>query len=144
MKTKIKEFIEYTKEYQEINQYHSIQIDIADTENDQEFMRYLVSISEIIIPEELTSMSRTRTNLTVEEILDKINAKDSLKSGIKINHKPFIKLSEYENWEGGYIEGFVRIHKKNEPDYFIWTYTRMNKLEEILEKYWDKFRFYDY
>lgn len=141
---KIKEFIKYTKEYQEINKYNSIQVDIADSKNDQEFIRYLVSISEIVIPEELIFMSRTPTNLTVEEILDKITAKNSLKSGIEINHKPFMKLSEHTNWEGGYIEGFVRIHKKNEPSYFIWTYTRMNKLEEILEKYWDKFHFYDY
>lgn len=36
---------------------------------------------------------------------------------------------------GGFIEGFVCFSR--DPEYFIWTYIKMDKLESILEKFKD-------
>ena len=62
--------------------------------------------------------------------------------GIKIVHHPIMPTRDWDTWESGYIEGFVRTSVNDEPDYFIWTYIRMEHLQSILEKYQEHFRYY--
>jgi hypothetical protein len=136
--TNIKEFIEYTKLYNNLNKHFGLQVNSKDTKYDRELTEYLVSIADTVICQELTGMSRGQTNLKVEEIIEKITPQNSLLSGIKIVHIPYIKINEWEKWEDGFIEGFVRTCKKGEPDYFIWTYIRMEYLESIIKKFKNK------
>lgn len=140
----IDEFIEYTKELYETDKYVNIQIDIGNNKYDKEFTEYLVNIAEQVRCDELKSFARQSTDIPVNEIIEKITEENSLKAGIKVIHKPLMKIHDYHLWEDGYIEGFIRICPKGEPDYFIWTYIRMNHLKDILNKYKDKLIFYDY
>ena len=64
--------------------------------------------------------------------------------GIKIVHHPLMPTRDWDTWEGGYIEGFVRTSVRDEPDYFIWTYIRMEHLQPILERYQEYFRYYNF
>lgn len=138
----IDSFIQHTLDYQAINPMASVQCDIGDSKNDKEFVKYLCGIADVIIPQELTGMRREETDLTHEDIIELITPKNSLKSGIKINHKPYWKIREWEEWEEGYIEGFIRICPRDKPDYFIWTYIKMDHLRPLLEKWKDKLHYY--
>lgn len=65
--------------------------------------------------------SRTRTDKPYEEIRDMIG-QNSI-TGIKINHNPYIRIHEWEEWEDGFLECFTT------------TMAKMDVLREILEEF---------
>jgi hypothetical protein len=140
--TNIKEFIEYTKLYKNLNKHFGLQVNSKDTKYDRELTEYLVSIADTVICQQLTGMSREKTDLSAKEIFEKITPENSLLSGIKIVHKPYCNIYDWEKWEDGYIEGFVRTCKLGEPDYFIWSYIRMEHLKSIIKKFKTKLTYY--
>lgn len=137
-------YINYSKLLNKNDKYANIQVNIENRKDDREFTEFLVSIADIVKPQELISIARQETTLSVDDILSKTNEKTSLLAGIKIVHYTWVKLHDYENWEDGYIEGFLRISEKNEPDYFIWTYIRMEHLKDILTTFQNKLVYYGF
>jgi len=57
--------------------------------------------------------------------------------GIKVVKYPIGTLMEYQQWPGGYIEGFIRMDSDDPRfgEYFVWTYIKMQRLQDILEKF---------
>ena len=138
--TNINEFIDYTKH----NQYYTVQ---ANIKNSDRFVEFLTDLHNLCEHERIDQLSTIETesarvsgfrrqpsSKTFDEVILKVDNK-SLSVGIKIYHKPTMRLREWEKWEDGYIEGFVRTTGKDAPDYFIWSYTRMKHLQYLLTKY---------
>jgi len=120
-----------------LDRYRPLQLDI-DGDRNKEFMEYLISISDIVSLQELTGIQRQNTEKDKDFILSQIDSHST--AGIKVVHLPMYNFHEYDKWEGGYIEGFLRTMSR--VDYFIWTYTRMEHLEDLLTKFKDSFRTY--
>lgn len=135
--SKIQKFIQRTMDINALDRYHPLQLDV-DGDRNKEFMEYLISISEIVNLQELTGFQRQDTEKDKDFILAQIDS-DSM-AGIKVVHFPINGFHEYHKWEGGFIEGFLRTFSR--VDYFIWTYARMEHLEDILIKFKNSFRTY--
>lgn len=62
--------------------------------------------------------------------------------GIKVVKNPIGRLMNYEQWPGGYIEGYIRMDSDDPRygEYFVWTYLRMEMLGPILERFEGKLR----
>jgi hypothetical protein len=133
----IQEFIQKTKEINLLDRYHPLQLNV-DGDRNKEFMEYLISISDIVRLEELTGIQRQRTEKDKDFILSQIDS-DAF-AGIKVVHFPIYDFHEYDKWEGGYIEGCLRTMSR--VDYFIWTYAKIEHLEDLLTKFKDSFRTY--
>ena len=135
--SKIQKFIQRTMDVNALDRFHPLQLNV-DGDRNKEFMEYLISISDIARLQELTGFQRQNTEKDKDFILSQIDS-DSM-AGIKVVHLPMYKFHEYDKWEGGYIEGFLRTFSR--PHYFIWTYARMEHLEDLLTKFKDSFRTY--
>lgn len=135
----VKETIKYCKDYSNNNPYHSQQIEIFDKDIKGEFLQYLQDLSEISRIDKLDcsiSYARKKIDLELKDIIHQ--AHTSIGCGIKVVMYPMFTLSEYEKWEGGYIEGFARMDSdEKEVEWFHWTYIRMEHLQNILEKFKD-------
>ncbi|MCA9748637.1 MAG: hypothetical protein KC414_05990 [Romboutsia sp.] len=130
----VEEFISYTKE----DLFHPVQVDLFGNTLVKEFVEYLLFVADIHRIDELdckTSFRRTESEKTLDFILPLLNKKNTLKAGIKINHLPKYHHLEWELWENGFIEGFVCFDR--DPEYFIWTYIKMEHLPSILNKFKD-------
>lgn len=138
----IEDFVEFTKKHQEFNPYYPVQCDIFNKDMNKKFTTYLCDIADFIFSDERSKLRREPTELTYQEIIEKTTPSNSIKSGIKINHLPMFKIHEWEHWDDGYIEGFLNIRPKNEPDYFVWTYIKMKHLTNILENWKNKLQYY--
>jgi hypothetical protein len=62
--------------------------------------------------------------------------------GIKVVIEPVISVSEWEKWEGGYIEAFVRMDtdkktrsETGQSEWFFWGYLPVSYLGELLESF---------
>lgn len=128
----IEEFIQETKDVQLYYKYNPSQVNISPFMN-RPFVEYLISVSDIIKLEELAGLQRQATEKDKDFIVSQID--DSSVAGMRVNHIPIQDFNEYDKWEGGYIEGFLRT--MTPVDYFIWTYAKMDKLEGILNKFKD-------
>lgn len=108
------------------------QVNFKGTEEEiKDFMRFLIDNSEsahVDILDCSISWARQTIDMPFEEVLDMI--KNSSMASIQINREPMFKMRDYEKWEGGFIEGFLRT--MTTPDYFIWTYHKMSELNNIL------------
>ena len=122
----IQKFIQHTMDTQAIDRYHPVQVNV-DSDKTREFMEYLISISDVVNLQELTGMQRQSTDKSEEFILS------------QIDYFPMYDFHEYDKWEGGYIEGFLRT--MTNVDYFIWTYTKMEHLEDIVTKFQHSLRY---
>src|SRR6056300_180565 len=123
----IQKFIQHTMDTNALDRYRPLQLDI-DRDRNKEFMEYLISVSGIISLQELTGIQRHSTEKDKDFILSQIHSGSM--AGIKVVHLPMNSFHEYDKWEGGYIEGFLRTMSR--VDYFIWTYARMEHLEDLL------------
>jgi hypothetical protein len=112
--------------------WYNLQINVIDNADDRSFTEYLISIADEHRCDELKSWHRETTDVSASEILELTTAESSLLSGIKLYYKSMMGLHSYQKWEGGYIEGFLRVSPKGKPDYFIWSFIRMDKLKDIL------------
>jgi hypothetical protein len=132
----IQKFIQHTMDTQAIDRWHPVQVEV-DSDKTREFMKYLISVSDVVNLQELTGMQRQSTDKSQEFILSQIDSYSM--AGIKVNHLPMYDFHEYDKWEGGYIEGFLRT--MTNVDYFIWTYTKMEHLEDIVTKFQHSLRY---
>jgi hypothetical protein len=128
--TSVNEFIQITKDIQLNYKPNPVQANISSDMN-RPFIEYLISVSDVVKLQELTGIQRQPTDKSQEFILSQIDS--SSMGGIKVNHFPMYDFHEYDKWEGGYIEGFLRT--MTPVDYFIWTYAKMDKLESILNEF---------
>ena len=132
----IQKFIQHTMDTQAIDRWHPVQVEV-DSDKTREFMENLISVSDVVNLQELTGMQRQSTDKSQEFILSQIDSYSM--AGIKVNHLPMYDFHEYDKWEGGYIEGFLRT--MTNVDYFIWTYTKMEHLEDIVTKFQHSLRY---
>ena len=145
----IKEFIEKTKELFEFPNhyiYSGVQMNV-DRDNPKyiiDFLKFCEPLHEHLYIDALggrkTKPSFTRERVddrTFEDVIKQLNNKDVFCcSGLKIYHKSNFSIYDWESWEGGYIEIFLRTNAKTDPDYnelFIWMYIRIEHLETILK-----------
>lgn len=132
----IQKFIQYTMDTQALDRWHTVQVNV-DSDKTKEFIEYLISVSDIVNVQELTGIQRQSTDKSQEFILSQIDS--SSMASIKVNHFAMYDFHEYDKWEGGYIEGFLRT--LGNVDYFIYTYTKMEHLENILTKFQHSLRY---
>ena len=130
-------------DYSDRNRYWPIQIETVDNSFNEEMQRYLWDIAEI---KDIDAIGGTEAPKGARRycITDKVGFEDvihmaptGMACGIKVDKYPIGSLMEYQNWPGGYIEGFIRM-ESDDPrfgEYFIWTYIKMERLKEILEKF---------
>lgn len=122
---------------QGIHHGHVMQIDLTDKKMYNEFLVYCEDLAVHSHVDELggegSSWRRMRSDKTFDEVIHM--AEFGIKCGIKINHRPLFKIQDYDQWEGGYIESFIRMGEDVEHDYFIWQYIRMEHLRNILTKF---------
>lgn len=114
----------------ETKNHQSVQTDIECPELNREFIEFLYPKAKFVFIDELGGFHRVRSEKTYEEVIERVD-ENSNKAGIKVCHAPTMKLHEWEDWDTGYIEGFVRTSES----YFIWLYIPMEHLEEIIETY---------
>ena len=139
------EFIEYSKKLQDENIYRSAQVDLYGKDKELGFTEYLISLADIHRVDILDgnkSIRRQRTDMDAKDVLPIMSDSNVLKSGIKIFHKTPFKYDEWSDWDGGCIEGFTCFSR--DPKYFIWTYIRMEHLEDMLNKFKDSLIDYRY
>lgn len=118
---------------------NNMQIETIYPEYNRDFLEYCISKSHKYWLEELSGYQREKTDKSLDFILDKVDG--TLACGIKIYHRPLMKLYEWERWDGGYIELFVRTNKRGEPDYFIWGIIEMDHFRDILETFKGKLEY---
>jgi hypothetical protein len=140
--TDIEEVINYSLSYQAMNPHHQLQIEVINKEDNSEFLTFCHSIAEIEFVDELSGFQRKRSNtLKFEDVIGK--APTGIKCGMKVNHFPQYKIDNWEKWEDGYIQVYIRMDsnvKGNE--WFIWQYIRMKHLPEILNQFQDKLEYF--
>lgn len=145
METKIvtnpKELFDYSIAYQAMNPHHPIQVETIDPSINEEFMDYCHNLCEIEKVEELSGWARKPSSLKFEDVISK--APTAIKCGMKINHFPQWKIDDWEKWENGYIQVYIRMDsdvKGNE--WFVWQYIRMNHLDTILNQFVDRLEYF--
>ena len=134
----------------ESDRYQSPQLNTTDNSVNGEFITYLWNIADIKRIDALGG-TESKSNLRRYNISDLVQFEDvivmaptGLSAGIKVTKYPFTKIMDYDRWPGGYIQGFIRMDS-NDPrfgEYFIWTYIKMDKLRDILEKFGDKLKLF--
>jgi hypothetical protein len=133
----------------EVDKYQHPQIRTKDKSFNKEFITYLWSIAEIKRIDALGG-KESKSGFRRYNISHLVNFQDiihmaptGIASGIKIVKYPIGRIMDYEMWEGGYIEGFIRMDSDDPRfgEYFIWTYMEMDKLSDIIEKFQDKLNF---
>jgi hypothetical protein len=134
----------------ERDRYHSPQLNTIDNSVNAEFITYLWSIADIKRIDALGG-TESKSGMRRYDISDLVEFEDiihmaptGLAAGIKVTKYPLSKLMYYDRWENGYIEGFIRMDSDNPRfgEYFIWTYIKMDKLKDILEKFGDKLQLF--
>jgi hypothetical protein len=130
----------------EKDRYQSPQIRTNKSEYNEEFIKYLWEIADIKRIDALGG-TEAKDGMRRYNISDLVSFEDvihmaptGIAAGIKITKYPLSSWTEYDQWPGGYIEGFIRMDSddKRFGEYFIWTYIKMDKLENIINKFEDK------
>tara|TARA_R110000772_G_scaffold2410_2_gene8419 strand:- start:40060 stop:40890 length:831 start_codon:yes stop_codon:yes gene_type:complete len=132
----VEKTIQYTMDHNNMNPYHPVQINIKDTSKNEEFLRFCEKYSEFTNLEEIKGYNRSSSDKDFEYIVSRSNGGVC---GIKVNHSPQWKINEWEKWDDGYIENFVR----TEEDYFIWQYIPMKYLNEILTRFQNNLSYFE-
>jgi hypothetical protein len=127
----------------DLDRYQQMQIITIDETSNIQFMEYLNSISEFTYIDAIggksSPQSFRRYNINNEVSFKEVihMAPTGIKCGIKIVKYPLSKLTNWDKWEGGYIEGFIRMDSDDNRwnEIFIWEYIKMDKLKGILTKF---------
>lgn len=149
-----RESVEYTlaliNHQADMDRYQTPQLNTIKKEYNEEFIRFLWDIAEI---KNIDSIGGTEAKpglrrysidglVEFEDIVHM--ASTGIVCGIKVCKYPMGSYMEYQKWPGGYIEGFIRMDSDNPKfgEYFVWTYIRMDKLIDILQKFDGKIRLF--
>lgn len=126
---------------------NQLQIEIDNKEAIEPFLRKLNKLADFTIIDALggrkaeSGMRRFKTDLSFEDVIQ--YCESGIRCGIKIYHKSRGKFDEWEKWEDGYIEGFIRMNGNEDyNEFFIWTYTKMEYLRTILEEFKDDLEYH--
>lgn len=134
----------------DIDRYQTPQLNTIDDEYNEEFIKYLWEIADI---RRIDSIGGTEAEPGMRrysidgkvEFGDIVHmAPTAIACGIKVCKYPMGSYIEYQTWPGGYIEGFIRMDSDDPRfgEYFVWTYIRMEKLRDILEKFENKIKLF--
>ena len=117
--------------------YHTPQLHFdGDARQIRDFMRYMVDQSEHYRVDILKGIARESVGMLLSDVLDHVD--DESFAGIKVVYNPYLAINEWEMWDDGYIEGFLRT--MTSPDYFVWSYIPMSRLKATLLTHQDKLR----
>ena len=128
------------------DKYQTPQVATRDNSYNEEFIKYLWEIADI---KDIHALGGTEATEGIRRysINDKVEFRDiihmaptAIVCGIKIVKYPLGTIMEYQNWPGGYIEGFIRMDSDDPRfgQYFIWTYIKIEKLMDILNRFVNK------
>lgn len=122
-----------------VDKYYQPQIEIIDKTKNADFLIFCDKLSDFTFVDELGGKSYTRRYRIDKNLNDVIHKADTgISCGIKVIKNPLIKLSEWEEWEDGYIEGFIRMDSDIKGiEWFVWQYIKMSKLSIILNEFKD-------
>ena len=130
------------------DRYSQPQINTTDNSTNAELTSYLWDIAEekyidaIGGTEAPSGMRRygISEKVGIEDIIHM--APTGIACGIKVVKNPMGSYMRYQTWPGGYIEGFIRMDSDDPRfgEYFVWTYIKMDRLAEILERFEGKLR----
>jgi len=132
------------------DRYQQPQIRVTDPNFFGEFISYLWEIAEYTRIDALGG-TEAKSGMRRYDISDKVDFSDiihmaptGIGCGIKVVKYPLSRWMEWDEWPGGYIEGFIRMDSDDPRfgEYFIWTYIRIEKLRDILEKFEDKLKLF--
>jgi len=124
---------------------------IINDSDAKEFLKFCEQYSEFTYVDAISGNKqpdgcrRFRTPLTFDQVIDKVTDDNHLGAGLKTYYRPLSKFFEYHEWEGGYIEGFIRgfDYDSDYGDIVIWQYIRMEHLETILKAFPNKLKYHD-
>ena len=133
-----------------MDRYQTPQLNTTDKRFNEEFTRFLWEIAEVKNIDALggTEAKPGMRRYSIDELVDFEDivhmAPTGIACGIKVCKYPMGSYMEYQTWPGGYIEGFIRMDSDNPRfgEYFVWTFIRMEKLKDILEKFDGKIRLF--
>lgn len=103
----IDKIIELSKEMEKDR--HNLQIEIKDRNLNRDFIIFLEDIAEVTLIDELKGYHREASDKSFDMLIDNVDLSKGLGCGIKIYNKPSMRLNKWEKWDGGYIEGFIRV-----------------------------------
>ena len=134
----------------DMDRYQTPQMNTVKEEYNEEFLRYLWEIAEI---RRIDSIGGTGAEPGMRRycIDGKVDFEDvvhmaptAIACGIKVCKYPMGSYMEYQTWPGGYIEGFIRMDSDDPRfgEYIVWTYIKMDKLRDIIEKFENKIKLF--
>ena len=134
----------------DMDRYQTPQMNTVKEEYNEEFLRYLWEIAEI---RRIDSIGGTEAEPGMRRycIDGKVDFEDlvhmaptAIACGIKVCKYPMGSYMEYQTWPGGYIEGFIRMDSDDPRfgEYIVWTYIKMDKLRDIIEKFENKIKLF--
>jgi hypothetical protein len=135
----VNKVIQYSFDINNLDNWRSLQMNIMN--NKTELIKFCEKFSKETKVEELKGFQRESTDKSFDWVVNLNTDKYSV-CGIKITHFPKMRIHEWEKWEDGYIETFLRTSHEM-TDYFIWQYIPMKHLTEILTEFKDDFVFYE-
>lgn len=130
------------------DRYQTPQLNTTDNSYNEDLQRYLWENAEVRKIDAIGG-TEAKPGLRRYDITDMVDFEDVVRMsptgivcGIKVCKYPMGSFTEYQRWPGGFIEGFIRMDSDDERfgEYFVWTYLRIDKLRDILERFGDKIR----
>jgi len=146
----IEKAIQHSMDYESKNHGNNCFFNVIENSDSKEFLEFCEKYSEFTYIDAIGGSKqpegsrRYRTPLSFEDVIVKVTDKN-LGAGIKTYHRPLHKFHEHHEWEGGYIEGFIRGFDYNSEydDIIIWQYIKMEHLGTILKAFPNKIEYYD-
>lgn len=135
-------FIENTRK--RYGEYYKPQIETVSPEYNAEFLTHCEKFSEETRVDGLRSVSRYAIpNKKLGDVIHQ--AHTGIGCGIQIIQNPVFRLSDYEKWPGGYIQGFIRMDSDEGSgvQWFVWQHIRMEHLEDILEPFKNRLEIFE-
>ena len=125
------------------DRYQTPQLNTVDKKHNEELTRFLWEIADVKRIDAIggTEAKPGMRRYSIDDLVDFEDvvqmAPTGIACGIKVCKYPMGSYMEYQTWPGGYIEGFIRMDSDDARfgEYFVWTYIKMDRLREILEKF---------
>ena len=148
--TNVEKAIQHSMDYESRHYGNNCFFNVIKNSDSKEFLKFCEQYSEFTYVDAIGGSKqpegsrRYRTPLSFDDVINKVTD-NNLGAGMKTYHNPMHKFHEHHEWEGGYIEGFIRGFDYNEEygDIIIWQYIKMENLKTILEAFCDKLEYYD-
>lgn len=126
------------------DKYYRQQLEIIDKNKMAEFLMFCEELADYSHVDELGGIPPKKSDrqytrrYTIDKKLEDIihKADTSIGCGIQINMNQTTRISPWEKWNDGFIEGFARMDAdEGGVEWFIWQYIKMEFLETILTEF---------